>query len=123
MKRIWDVEELAQCWSLSFEELELLKTKPARNHLGFIAQLKYYPLSGKFPQHPTDIPDIVLHYLADQLEQRLAVAKTNAQKQASRDAHDAIRPFTPDRPGIADAFRDWGRKQGFGFCFGDGEEA
>jgi len=68
MRRIWDVEELAQCWSLSFEELELLKTKPARSHLGFVAQLKYYPLSGKFPQHPSDIPDTVLHYLADQLE-------------------------------------------------------
>jgi len=68
MKRIWDIEELAQCWSLGFEELELLKTKPARSYLGFVAQLKYYPLSGKFPQHPSDIPDTVLHYLADQLE-------------------------------------------------------
>lgn len=62
-------------------------------------------------------------YLADQLEQRLAIAKTAAQKQAIRDAHDAKLPFVPDRPGIADAFREWGRKQGFGFCLDEGEGA
>ncbi|RJX18218.1 MAG: SAM-dependent methyltransferase [Ammonifex sp.] len=60
--------------------------------------------------------------LADQLEQRLAAAGTDAQKQAIRDAYDAKLPFIPDRPGIAEAFREWGRKQGFGFCFdGRGE--
>lgn len=62
-------------------------------------------------------------YLADQLEQRLTVAKTNAQKQGVRNAYDAKLPFVPDRPGIADAFREWGRKQGFAFCFDDGEGA
>ncbi|MFH1920507.1 MAG: N-6 DNA methylase [Planctomycetota bacterium] len=60
-------------------------------------------------------------YLTDQLEQRLAVAKAAAQKQDIRNAHDAKLPFVPDRPGIADAFREWGRKQGFAFCFDDGE--
>lgn len=60
-------------------------------------------------------------YLADQLEQRLAVANTDEQKQAIRDAHDAKLPFVPNRPSIADAFREWGRKQDFGFCFDDGE--
>jgi hypothetical protein len=39
MKRIWDVDELAEHWSLKFEETRLLKTKPARNHLAFVAQL------------------------------------------------------------------------------------
>jgi type I restriction enzyme M protein len=36
--------------------------------------------------------------LADQLEQRLTVVKTDAQKQAIRDAYDATLPFVPDRP-------------------------
>jgi type I restriction enzyme M protein len=58
-------------------------------------------------------------YMADQLEQRLAVAKTAAQKQIIRDTHGAKLPFVPDRPGIADAFREWGSKQGFSFCFDD----
>ena len=68
MKRIWDVNELAEHWSLKFEETQLLKTKPARNHLAFVAQLKYYQNTGRFPLATNDIPDTPLHYLADQLE-------------------------------------------------------
>jgi type I restriction enzyme M protein len=62
-------------------------------------------------------------YLTDQLEQRLASAKTAAQKQATKDAYNAKLPFVPNRPGIADAFREWCRKQGFGFCLDEGEKA
>lgn len=60
--------------------------------------------------------------LADQLEQRLAVAETEAQKQTIRDAQDAKLPFVPDRTGVAEAFREWGRNQGFAFCFDEGDE-
>lgn len=55
-------------------------------------------------------------YLTDQLEQQLALASTEEQEQAARIAHDARLRFVPDRPGIADAFREWGRRQGFAFC-------
>tara|TARA_B100000745_G_scaffold139998_1_gene91416 strand:+ start:3555 stop:5105 length:1551 start_codon:yes stop_codon:yes gene_type:complete len=68
MKRIWDLDELAEHWSLKFEETKLLKTKPARNHLAFVAQLKYYQNTGRFPLASNDIPETPLHYLADQLE-------------------------------------------------------
>jgi hypothetical protein len=61
-------------------------------------------------------------YLADQLEQRLNVTKADADKQTVLDAYAAKLPFVPDRPGIADAFREWGRQQGFGFCAKDGGE-
>jgi TnpA family transposase len=67
MKHIWDVEELATHWSLSFEEMQLLKSKPARNHLPLVAQLKYYRYTGRFPGAVSDIPSTVLHYLADQV--------------------------------------------------------
>ena len=62
------------------------------------------------------------NYLADQLEQRLNMTKNDTEKQAINDAYKAKLPFVPDRPGIADAFREWGRKQGFAFCFDEGEE-
>ena len=62
------------------------------------------------------------NYLADQLEQRLSMTKNNTEKQAINDAYDAKLPFVPDRPGVADAFRKWGRKQGFAFCFDEGWE-
>jgi len=49
MKSIWDTEELANHWSLRFEEMQLLKSKPNRNHLAFVSQLKFYQNSGRFP--------------------------------------------------------------------------
>lgn len=59
--------------------------------------------------------------LADQREQRLAVARNKAEKEAINKAHDEKLPHVPDRPGIAEAFREWGQNQGFGFCFDEGE--
>lgn len=68
MKRLWDVEELAEFWSLSFKELALLESKPQQTHLGLCAQLKYFQISGYFPKTKSEIPKTALHYLADQLE-------------------------------------------------------
>jgi hypothetical protein len=68
MKRIWDIDELAEHWSLKFEETRLLKTKPARNHLPFAVQLKFYQNTGRFPSAINEIPETPLHYLAEQLE-------------------------------------------------------
>jgi TnpA family transposase len=68
MKQIWDSNELSDHWSLSFEDLELLKSKPSRSHLPFSIQLKYYQYSGVFPKLYSDIPEIPLHYLMGQLD-------------------------------------------------------
>ena len=68
MKQLWDIDELAKHWSLTFEENQLLKTKPTRNHLAFVTQLKFYQNSGRFIRRTKDIPDTPLHYLADQLD-------------------------------------------------------
>ena len=59
--------------------------------------------------------------LADQRDQRLSAARTEKERAAIRAAHEEKKPFVPDRPGIADAFREWGRKQGFTFCNEDSE--
>lgn len=68
MKRIWDADELATVWFLKHDELNLLKTKPARNHLGFVIQLKHYQLTGRFLNNRSGISDPPLQYLADQLD-------------------------------------------------------
>lgn len=39
MKRIRDIDELTEHWSLRFDETRLLKTKPTRNHLPFLFRL------------------------------------------------------------------------------------
>ena len=59
--------------------------------------------------------------LADQRDQRLSAARTDKERAAIRAAYEQKIPFVPDRPGIADAFREWGRKQGFAFCNEDAE--
>ncbi|MCH2189639.1 MAG: DUF4158 domain-containing protein [Gammaproteobacteria bacterium] len=62
MKHIWDGKELADHWSLTFEELELLTSKPARHYLPFCVQLKHYQSSGAFPLTFSDIPEVSLQY-------------------------------------------------------------
>lgn len=61
-------------------------------------------------------------YLHDQSEQQIAVAQTEEQKRAAQTAYDARLNFVTDSPGIADTFREWGREQGFAFCFDQGED-
>lgn len=68
MKQIWNEEELAQYWSLIYEELELLKTKPQKHHLIFCMQLKYYKYYGAFPETEKDISEIPLQYISEQLD-------------------------------------------------------
>ena len=68
MKRVWDTDELVNIWGLTYDELQLLKTKPPRNHLGFSVQLKYFQYTGRFVKHINDIPEPPLSFLADQVD-------------------------------------------------------
>ncbi|MDH3770215.1 MAG: DUF4158 domain-containing protein, partial [Nitrospirota bacterium] len=67
MKQLWTPAELSASWSLTFDELSLLKMKSAHNCLGFSVQLKFFQNSGHFPRSRADIPEAALGYLADQL--------------------------------------------------------
>ncbi len=67
MKQLWDAEELSLHWSLSFDELNILKNKPTKNHIAIIIQLKYYKLYGIFPKKANDITELPLNYVVDQL--------------------------------------------------------
>ena len=67
MKQIWNAEELGLYWSLSYEELELLKTKSNKSHLSFCMQLKYYQYYGVFPKDKKELADVTLQYISEQL--------------------------------------------------------
>jgi len=67
MKQIWDAEELSRHWSLNYEELELIKTKPYKSHVAFCIQLKYYQYYGIFPENKKELADIPLQYISEQL--------------------------------------------------------
>lgn len=80
MKKIWNDEELGQHWSLTYEELELLKTKPEKNHLAFCMQLKYYQYYGAFPENEKELSEITVQYISEQLEGQLTKSKKNRVK-------------------------------------------
>ena len=56
MDRTWSRQELAEHWSLGFEELGRIEAKSEALRLGFAAQLKFYPLAGRFPASAAEIP-------------------------------------------------------------------
>jgi len=64
MKQRWTVDELAEQWSLSDEDRELLGNKTGATRLGFVALLKYFEHEGRFPQGEADVADAVVAHLA-----------------------------------------------------------
>lgn len=55
-------------------------------------------------------------FVTGQYLQRLSAARTAADKEKVESDYRKLLPYVPDQPGIADAFREWGRTQGFPFC-------
>ena len=68
MKRQWDEQELAEHWSLSHDEFELLQRRTKKNRIGFAALLKFFQVEGRFPSERREVPTLALNYLAGQLE-------------------------------------------------------
>ena len=58
---------LAARWSLGFEDLTLLKAKPAGTRLGFAAQLMMYRTTGRFGLAASEFPGAAIAYLAEQV--------------------------------------------------------
>ena len=55
MKREWSAEELGEQWSLSRAELEAVGNKTGPTRLGLAVLLKYFQLSGHFPERAQQI--------------------------------------------------------------------
>jgi TnpA family transposase len=67
VKRYWDEQELAEHWSPSADEWELLARRTDRGRLGLAILLKYFQVEGRFPRDRKEIPTAVRDHLADQL--------------------------------------------------------
>ncbi len=68
MKRHWTNEELADDFTLSSKELDLIgDSKTDHNLLGAACLLKYFQYEGRFPAQKQDVPPIVIVHLAQQL--------------------------------------------------------
>lgn len=68
MKLNWKRKELKQRWTLSAEEWKLLKNKTGPTRLGFAVLMKYFHITGRFPDGPREVPRDGIRFVADQLE-------------------------------------------------------
>ncbi len=67
VKRHWEAEELIESWTLLPQEIELISNKIGSNRLGFALLLKFFQLFARFPNSPTEIPEIIISYIAQQV--------------------------------------------------------
>src|SRR6516225_9501202 len=67
MKRAWHPDELAQCWTLNPDELELLGNKTGVTRLRFAVLLKAFQFDGRFPDRRPDVAGSVVAHLASQI--------------------------------------------------------
>ena len=63
MKRHWDEQELAEHWSLTHDEFELLRNRTERSRIGFAVLLKFFQVEGRFPSDRKEVPAVALDYL------------------------------------------------------------
>ena len=121
MKRIWDIPELEEHWTLSTEERQTAldnKTDPGR--LGFALLLKWFEHEGRFPQSRSDVPAVAVSYLARQLNlpesaftdydwRGRTIERHRSQVRERFGFHEATTVDAEQLSSqIADAFKEWG---------------
>jgi hypothetical protein len=111
MKQDWHPDELAQHWTLSPEERELLGNKTGATRLSFAVLLKTFQFDGRFPDRREDVAGSLVTHLARQTGVPLAAYSkgdgvsahngTSAPKFASTaaSAYSARRTSPPWSPG------------------------
>lgn len=70
MKRHWTKEELETDWLILPNEERLMENKRGSTRLGYAVLLKYFQHEGRFPLVPTDVPSVIVAYVAEQLGQK-----------------------------------------------------
>ncbi len=68
MKRQWTADELAEHWTLTRGDRDLLANKAGATRLGFALLLKCFQMEGRFPAAKGDIPAAVIVHVAQQLD-------------------------------------------------------
>ncbi len=67
MKRQWTPDELAEYWTLTSRDVELIANKTGATRLGFALLLRFFQYEGRFPPHRGDVPTAAIVYVAQQL--------------------------------------------------------
>lgn len=67
MKQNWDPEELIEHFTILPPERELIGTRTETVRAGFAVLLKFFQYQSRFPYDPSEIPDIVVDFIAKQV--------------------------------------------------------
>ena len=67
MRQSWTIDELIDHWTLLPVELDVLGTSRDANRLGLAVMLKAYGLEGRFPYNTSEVPEVVVEYVARQV--------------------------------------------------------
>src|SRR5258708_2734787 len=67
MKRQWTPDELAEHWTLTESDKDLIANKAGATRLGFAVLLRYFHHDGRFPPYKGDVPTAAVVYVAQQL--------------------------------------------------------
>lgn len=104
MKRHWHDEELAEHWSLSFDELTELADRTYANRLGFAVLLKFLIIEGRFPERAAEVPPVAVEYLAEQIGVSPRVfAEYELQGRTAKRDRERVRALSGFRPfGVTD---------------------
>ncbi|WP_373290678.1 Tn3 family transposase, partial [Deinococcus arenae] len=73
MKQDWSPEELSRHFTLSLPERQFLSDRKGPVQLGLAMMLKTFQWQGNFLLRPHDVPEVVIHCLADQLRLPMTV--------------------------------------------------
>jgi hypothetical protein len=100
MRRAWHPDELAQCWTLNPDELELLGNKTGVTRLRFAVLSKAFQFDGRFPDRRADVAGSVVAHLASQIGVPAEAyfdgewsERTQRHQRAQIRKHFGFRPF------------------------------
>jgi TnpA family transposase len=63
-----ELDDLVEHWTLLDDERELLSGKGGAGRLGFALLLKFYVRHGRFPRGRSELPDVVVGFVAEQVK-------------------------------------------------------
>lgn len=67
MRRIWELADLVDCFTIIPSEMKIIQNKSGSTRIGFAVLLKYFQNEGRFPNNRSDIPKPVVDYIAKQV--------------------------------------------------------
>src|ERR1035438_5815755 len=93
MKRNWELDELIEHFTIMPNEMSLVGNKTGETRLGFAVLLKFFQLEAKFPDSISEVPGVVVDYIAKQVQTYVSLKNYNVNSRAHYYHKAQIREF------------------------------